>query len=886
MYQNNQRSFVPASVHKTLFSLTFFFITFLSIGYAQTMQTSQVSKYTRIETNVGGYLESLPNDYSSNPTKKYPLLIALHGVGERGNGSPGLLEVVANVGIAKRIKTGAFPASFTVGGKSFSFIVISPQMETAGDWTASIQAVIDYCKKNYRVDEQRIYLTGLSLGGISEWIYVGRGAANGENLAAALLVCPGANYNANQLKNVNTAQLPIWVTNNSGDPYNPASGATALVDAINGALPAHPKALITIFNATGHDAWTQTYDPAFKQDGLNVYEWMLSHTRGSQGNTTTPVLTANAGADQILTLPTNTLTLDASASSVTSGTITSYSWTKVSGPATGLLSLLSSGLQAKLTDLVTGTYVYQLTVKDSNGSTATDNVTVTVNTSTNPPTANAGSNQTITLPANTTTLDGSASVASSGNTITSYQWSKATSSPSGGDIATSTSAKTTISNLIAGTYTYTLLITDSRGSTQSATTVVTVNPAAASTDPPTANAGANQIITLPVNTTTLDGSASTASTGNTIKSYQWSKATSSPSGGDIATPTSAKTTISNLIAGTYTYTLLITDSRGSTKSANTVITVNPATASTDPPTANAGKGQTITLPVNTATLDGSYSKASAGNTIVSYKWTKGASSPAGGDITSPTTVKTTITNLIAGTYTYSLLVTDNRGATRSGGTTVIVNAAVQTTAPPTANAGYGGILTLPSNSITLNGFLSKAATGSTITSYAWSKYSGPSTYTIATPNAMQTNVTSLVAGIYVFALKVTDNYGLSSSANVQVTVKAAASGRMSETVSAVSTDELSLNPVSNRLLSSEFDVSLGQNPVQSDLNVKLSGTTAGKASILVYNTAGQLQLQQEFRKEAGAVSKGINISRLPAGIYIVHIMIDEKHRKVLRVVKQ
>ncbi|MFT3704455.1 MAG: T9SS type A sorting domain-containing protein [Agriterribacter sp.] len=777
-----------------LVSFSFLFVLFSLINLstnAQTTQTTARSVYTPLYSNVGGFIESVPNDYASNPTKKYPLLIAFAGSGELGDGTAGVLEKVQNVGIGKLLKLKTFPATFTVGGVSYSFIVICPQMKSESDWQSSIQAIIDYSKSHYRVDDKRVYLTGLSLGGVGTFSYCSSSIWRGQTIAAAVLACPGTGANAYQLNCVAQSQIPFWVTNNADDPINSASGATALVNAINTTTPPPPtKSLLTIFPAAGrgHDAWTQTYDPTFTQGGLNVYQWMLSKSRTT---IPTPIVVANAGADQTITLPTTSVKLDASKSTVTKSSIISYTWTKFSGPSSGVLSLISSGLQANLTGLVAGKYVYQLVVKTGSGDCAIDWVTITVNSTNN-----------------------------------------------------------------------------------------------VSTDPPTANAGANQIITLPVNTTTLDGSASTASTGNTIKSYQWSKATSSPSGGDIATPTSAKTTISNLIAGTYTYTLLITDSRGSTKSANTVITVNPATASTDPPTANAGKGQTITLPVNTATLDGSYSKASAGNTIVSYKWTKGASSPAGGDITSPTTVKTTITNLIAGTYTYSLLVTDNRGATRSGGTTVIVNAAVQTTAPPTANAGYGGILTLPSNSIILNGFLSKAATGSTITSYAWSKYSGPSTYTIATPNAMQTNVTSLVAGIYVFALKVTDNYGLSSSANVQVTVKAAASGRMSETVSAVSTDELSLNPVSNRLLSSEFDVSLGQNPVQSDLNVKLSGTTAGKASILVYNTAGQLQLQQEFRKEAGAVSKGINISRLPAGIYIVHIMIDEKHRKVLRVVKQ
>ncbi|MFT3705218.1 MAG: T9SS type A sorting domain-containing protein [Agriterribacter sp.] len=766
--------------------ILFSFSIFLSTN-AQTMQSTARSVYTALYSNVGGFIESVPNDYASNPSRKYPLLIAFAGSGELGDGTRGVLEKVQNVGIGKMLKLKTFPASFTYGGVSYSFIVICPQMKAAADWQPSIQAIIDYAKSHYRVDDKRVYLTGLSLGGVGTFSYTSASVWRGQSIAAAVLATPGTGANAYQLNCITQSKIPYWVTNNADDPINPASQSTSLVNAINTTKPAS-KALLTIFPAAGkgHDCWTQTYNPSFTQNGLNVYQWMLSKVRTT---VPPPVVKANAGPDQTISLPATSVRLDASKSSVTKGSIISYTWTKFSGPSGGILSLLSKGLQANLTSLVTGKYVYQLVVKTGGGDCAVDWVTINVN-------------------------------------------------------------------------------------------------ATASTNPPSANAGSNQTITLPTNTTTLDGSASAASSGNTIKSYLWSKSTSSPSGGAIATPASARTTINNLTAGTYTYNLLVTDSRGASKSASVVVTVKQATASTDPPTANAGKGETVTLPVSAVTLDGSYSKASAGNTIVAYKWTKGPSSPAGGNITSPTSVKTTITNLVAGTYTYSLLVTDNRGATRSGGTTIIVHEAVQTTAPPTANAGYGGIITLPTNSISLNGFLSKAAKGNTITSYAWSKYSGPSAYKIVSSNAMQTKVTSLVAGVYFFTLKVTDNRGSTASARVQVTVKKSASGRTSDVAGDVSTEDVSFNPETNELLSSEFDVSPGQNPVQSDLNLKLSGTTAGKASILMYNTAGQLQLQQEFRKDEGMVSKAINISRLPPGIYIVHIMMDEKHRKVLRIVKQ
>ncbi len=814
-------------------------------------------------------------------------MVAFAGSGELGDGSAGVLEKVENVGIGKLLKLKTFPATFTVGGVSYSFIVICPQMKSENDWQNSIQAILDYAKANYRVDEKKVYLTGLSLGGVGTFSYCASTTWRGQTLAAAVLVCPGTGANAFQLKNIAASQIPFWVTNNADDPINSATQATALVNSINTTSPPPPtKSLLTIFPAAGrgHDAWTQTYDPSFTQEGLNVYQWMLSKSRAS---VPAPLVITNAGPDQTITLPTNSVTLDASKSRVTSGAIYSYTWTKFSGPSSGVLSLVSGGLQGNLTGLAAGKYVYQLVVRDMLGNSAIDMVTINVNStnnvSTDPPTANAGANQIITLPVNTAKLDGSASAASAGNTIVSYKWTKATSSPSGGDIASSTSAVTTVSNLIAGTYTYSLLVTDNRGATKTATTTIIVNAAATSTDPPTVNAGLGQTITLPVNTATLDGSLSKASSGNTIVSYKWTKATSSPSGGDIASPTSVKTTIANLIAGTYTYSLTVTDSRGSSKTGGTVVIVNGTAASTDPPTVNAGLGQNITLPVNTATLDGSLSKASSGNTIVSYKWTKATSSPSGGDITSPTSVKTTITNLIAGTYTYSLTVTDSRGSSKTGGTVVVVNpGTAASTDPPTAKVAQSSIsLTLPTNSVTLDGSSSVASAGNTIASYKWTKYTGPSYDGLKTPTESKITVTGLVAGSYGFTITVTDNNGKTSSANVAVVVNAAVANRTANPDEVAATALPSMVDV-NKVL----DFKVSPNPVQSNMNIQLNGTAAGKASILVYNVAGQLQLQQEFRKDGGAVNKSVNISRLPAGIYIVHIIVDDKYKKILRIVKQ
>jgi hypothetical protein len=117
---------------------------------------------------------------------------------------------------------------------------------------------------------------------------------------------------------------------------------------------------------------------------------------------------ANAGADQSITLPTSSLTLNGSGSDP-GGAINAHAWTQVSGPDT--TSLYGAGA-ARLTasSLVAGTYVFRLTVTDNSGLTATDDVTVTVNAAAgSPPVANAGADKAITLPSSSVAFNGSGS---------------------------------------------------------------------------------------------------------------------------------------------------------------------------------------------------------------------------------------------------------------------------------------------------------------------------------------------------------------------------------------------------------------------------------------------------------------------------------------------
>ncbi len=191
-----------------------------------------------------------------------------------------------------------------------------------------------------------------------------------------------------------------------------------------------------------------------------------------QGGNISP--TANAGSNITITLPTNSTTLNGSASSDPDGTIASYLWTKTSGPST--FTIVNNTLATTaLTNLVQGTYIFNLLVTDNLGATNSDTVTVTVNAAGNvAPVANAGSDTTITLPVDFATLDGSGSTDSDGS-IASYLWTK-TSGPSTYTITNSALATTTVTGLVEGTYIFQLLVTDNLGDTDTDSKTIIVNP--------------------------------------------------------------------------------------------------------------------------------------------------------------------------------------------------------------------------------------------------------------------------------------------------------------------------------------------------------------------------------------------------------------------------
>ena len=458
--------------------ITFFCSFFLAKSSTAQVQTARSG--VAINAHCHGFYEYLPQGYSTG-SQLYPMIVFLHGIGECGDGSAAQLPYVLRNGPPKLISQGTFPVSFTVNNQTFKFIVISPQFSVWPQPT-DVDSVVNYALAHYRVDPNKVYLTGLSMGGGATWEYPGSTTAPyGAKLAAIVPICGGSSPSMYRAQQIVKYQLAVWATHNQGDPTCNVSTTIDYIDSINKArniaiskgIPVGPAPKMTIFPVSGHDAWTQTYDPAYKENNMNVYEWMLSYTRGSTTTANTPPV-ANAGADKTITLPTNSVVLTGSGTDA-DGTIKSYGWTKTSGPTQFTLSSTTVS-NPTVSNLVAGTYTFRLTVTDNLGATGSDDVNVIVNSApaSSPPVANAGPDQTITLPASSVTLTGSGS--ETGGTIKSYSWSEA-SGPAQFSFSSTTVTNPTVSNLIAGTYIFKLTVTDNLGATASDNVNVVVNPA-------------------------------------------------------------------------------------------------------------------------------------------------------------------------------------------------------------------------------------------------------------------------------------------------------------------------------------------------------------------------------------------------------------------------
>ena len=505
-------------------------------------------------------------------------------------------------------------------------------------------------------------------------------------------------------------------------------------------------------------ATTSFTAPLVAVESVLVFELTVTDNEGATASDTVNVtvtipLVANAGPDQ--SVDEDTLaTLNGSGTSG-DGMIVAYNWVQISGPAVTLFSptFATTSFMAPLVDVNT-VLVFELTVTDNEGITASDTVNVTVSNANIPPIANAGPDQSVDE-GTIITLNGSGT--DSNGTVVAYSWVQI-SGPAA-TLTSPTSATTSFTApLVASTkaLVFELTVTDNEGATASDTVYVTVSNVII---PPVANAGVDQSVDEDT-IATLSGSG-TDSNG-TVVAYSWVQ-TSGPAV-SLTSPTSATTSFTAPLVDMNTvlvFELTVTDNDGATATDTINITVTNLII---PPVSNAGVDQSADEDT-IITLNGSGTDSNG--TIVAYSWVQ-TSGPAT-TLTSPTSATTSFTAPLVDVNTvlvFELTVTDNDGATATDTINVSVTNVI---IPPVANAGVDQLVD-EDTIATLNG--SGTDSNGTVVAYSWVQISGPAA-TLTSPTSATTSFTAPlmdVNTVLVFELMVTDNDGATATDTINIVV--------------------------------------------------------------------------------------------------------------------
>jgi predicted peptidase len=197
------------------------------------------------------YLVSLPEGYEKSRAR-VPLILFLHGAGERGED----VQKVAVHGLFKEIRN----------GRKIPAVVIAPQCPRNGWWDADdLTAILDSAERKYRIDRDRIYVTGLSMGGYGTWAL---GMRNPGRFAALAPVCGGGDPALAK----NIAKVPIWVTHGDADPTVPLEQSRKMVDATRAA--GNDRVRFDVIKGGKHDTWSEFYANDY------FYSWLFAQRRG------------------------------------------------------------------------------------------------------------------------------------------------------------------------------------------------------------------------------------------------------------------------------------------------------------------------------------------------------------------------------------------------------------------------------------------------------------------------------------------------------------------------------------------------------------------------------------------------------------------------------
>ncbi len=195
------------------------------------------------------YLLYVPAGYG-HEERRWPLILFLHGAGERGDD----LELLKVTGLPEVLEQ----------KEDFPFVVVAPQCPEDEWWDAeALDYLLDHVLERYDVDERRVYLTGLSMGGFGTWRLATRSP---DRFAAIAPICGGGE----PISTRRLGKMPVWVFHGAKDEIVPIKRSEEMVDALK-RFGGNVK--FTVYPDADHDSWTATYN------NPELYEWFLEHQR-------------------------------------------------------------------------------------------------------------------------------------------------------------------------------------------------------------------------------------------------------------------------------------------------------------------------------------------------------------------------------------------------------------------------------------------------------------------------------------------------------------------------------------------------------------------------------------------------------------------------------
>jgi predicted peptidase len=263
---------VLSSLRKLILPL---FVLFLAAtpAIAKKHETGFVDRTVTIKGTEYKYQVFVPDNWTSS--KKWPVILFLHGAGERGD--DGLVQTEVGIATAIRRDRSRFPA-----------VVVMPQCRKDIWWAGSpmddvAMAALAQAQKEFHGDPQRVYLTGLSMGGYGSWALAGKYLGK---FAAVVPICGGvlvpekARAQSPDDKTPYTdaaakigAATPVWIFHGGADPVVPVTESQRMNEAMK-ALGGEVH--YTEYPGVGHDSWNKAYAEP------ELITWILSKSLASK----------------------------------------------------------------------------------------------------------------------------------------------------------------------------------------------------------------------------------------------------------------------------------------------------------------------------------------------------------------------------------------------------------------------------------------------------------------------------------------------------------------------------------------------------------------------------------------------------------------------------